>query len=326
MTLEEKPRVLVTRRMPSAVLSPLYRACEVDFHDNSQALTHTALCDRLVEKDGLICMFNDRIDEVALSVASGLKVIAAVAVGVDNIDVPAATARSIIVTNTPDILTRATAELTWGLLLAVTRRVGEGDRVVRDGGWTGWTFDFLLGTELHGKQLGIIGAGRIGQAVAAVAPAFGMRVVCAAWPRQTQRNKKSFECPVLSLDELLLTSDIVSLHVPLTAETHHLINRRTLVRMKRSAFLINTSRGGVVDDVALAWALDQRLIAGAGLDVFEDEPNVNRELAKKENVCLTPHLGSATRETRTAMGELAVRNVLEVLAGRSPVTPVSLNV
>ena len=324
MVSKVKPIALVTRRMPSAVLAPLYTACDVDLHDHRGSLSHVDLCARLVGKHGLICMFNDRIDEVALSAGDKLRVISTVAVGVDNIDVAAAKDRGIIVTNTPNILAGATAELTWALLLAVMRRIGEGDRLIRNRNWTGWAFDFLLGTELRGKQLGIIGAGRIGQAVAAIAPAFGMRAVYAARLGQSE-GKVASALPVLSLDELLLTSDVVSVHVPLTADTRHLINRRTLVRMKRSAFLINTSRGGVVDDSALAWALDQRLIAGVGLDVFEDEPQVHSDLIARENVCLTPHLGSATRETRTAMAELAVRNVLEVLEGRSALTPVVLD-
>lgn len=321
MTPQVKLSALVTRRMPSAVLAPLYSTCDVDLHDHSHPLSHAELCARLVGKHGLICMFNDLVDEVALSAGDKLKAIATVAVGVDNIDVSAAAARGIVVTNTPDLLTGATAELTWALLLAVMRRIGEGDRLVRNGSWRGWAFDLMLGTELRGKQLGIVGSGRIGQAVAAIAPVFGMRAVYAARSERNVRNT-ALAAPILSLDELLLTSDVVSLHLPLTEDTRHLINRRTLIRMKRSAFLINTSRGGVVDDAALAWALDQRLIAGAGLDVFEDEPEVHSELIARENVCLTPHLGSATRETRTAMAELAVRNVMEVLAGRSAVTPV----
>jgi len=174
----------------------------------------------------------------------------------------------------------------------------------------------MCGRELRGKQLGIIGAGRIGRAVAAMAPAFGMHAVFAA------RSGEGMEGNVISLDELLLTSDVVSLHVPLTRDTRHLINRRTLVRMKRSAYLINTSRGPVVDEAALAWALEERLIAGAGLDVYEDEPHVHPTLLTREEICLTPHIGSATRETRTEMATLAVRNVIEVLSGRPPVTPI----
>ena len=315
------PGVLVTRRMPSSVLAPLEAVCAVDRHDSTDPLPHDVLCERLSGKQGLICMFDDRIDEAVLAAGDRLKVVATVAVGFDNIDVASAAAHGIVVANTPDIVTGATAEMTWALILSVSRRLGEGDRTIRAGGWRGWTFDFLLGSELRGKQLGIVGAGRIGRAVAAIAPAFGMRAVFAARPGRAPAPAAG-EPPGLSLDELLLTSDVVSLHVPLTAETRHLVNRRTLVRMKRSAVLVNTSRGGVVDDEALAWALDERLIAGAGLDVFEDEPRVRPGLVGRDNVCLTPHLGSATRETRTAMAQLAVRNVVEVLGGRPALTPV----
>ncbi len=316
------PRVLVTRRMPSSVLAPLEAACAVDRHDSAAALSHEALCGRVAGKQGLVCMFDDPIDAAVVAAGDRLRVVATVAVGFDNIDVAAAASRGIVVTNTPDLVTGATAEMTWALILSVTRRLGEGDRTIRAGEWRGWTFEFLLGSELRGKQLGIVGAGRIGRAVAAIAPAFGIRPVFATRPGRAPAPAEVADVPVLSLDELLLTSDVVSLHVPLTAETRHLVDRRTLVRMKRSAVLVNTSRGGVVDDEALAWALDERLIAGAGLDVFEDEPRVHPGLVGRDNVCLTPHLGSATRETRTAMAQLAVRNVVEVLEGRPAVTPV----
>ncbi len=316
------PAVLVTRRMPSSVLAPLEAVFAVDRHDSTEPLSGEELRVRVAGKQGLVCMFDDRIDDAVLAAGDRLKVVATVAVGFDNIDVAAAAARGIVVTNTPDLVTGATAELTWALILSVTRRLGEGDRTIRGGGWRGWTFEFLLGSELRGKQLGVVGAGRIGRAVAAIAPAFGMRPVFAARPGRVATPAAAGEVPLLSLDELLLTSDVVSLHVPLTAETRHLIDRRTLVRMKRSAVLVNTSRGGVVDDEAVAWALDERLIAGAGLDVFEGEPRVHQGLVGRDNVCLTPHLGSATRETRTAMAQLAVRNVIEVLGGRPAVTPV----
>jgi len=243
-----------------------------------------------------------------MDAAPSLKVIANIAVGYDNIEVAAARARGIVVTNTPDVLTEAVAEFTWALILGIARRVAEGDRLVRTGAWKGWALDFMLGMELRGKQLGIIGAGRIGRAVAAKAPAFGMTAVFA------RRD--------MALDELLVTSDVISIHAPGTAETKHLINRRTLARMKRSAILVNTARGSVVDEEALAWALDQRLIAGAALDVYEREPEIHPALTNHENVLLAPHLGSATRETRTAMAELAVRNVLAVLGGDEPLTPV----
>ena len=190
---------------------------------------------------------------------------------------------------------------------------------MRRGGWKGWSLDFMLGSELRGKQLGLVGFGRIGRAVAARAPAFGMHVV---HTRRTEAAPGTTDARSLGVDQLLLTSDIVSLHVPATAETHHLIDQRALARMKRSAHLINTSRGVVVDEAALAWALGERLIAGAALDVYEREPAIHPALLDMDNVVLAPHLGSATRETRTSMAELAAANVLAVLAGRPPVTPV----
>ena len=213
-----------------------------------------------------------------------------------------------VVTNTPDVLTEATAELTWALILTAARRIGEGERLVRRGAWKGWAIDFMLGTELRGKQLGIIGRGRIGRAVAAKAPAFGMTA--------------KFAKEDMSIDELLVSSDVISINTSLRPDTRHLIDRRALMRMKRSAILVNTARGPVIDEEALAWALKERLIAAAALDVYEREPVVQEELLAMENVVLAPHLGSATRETRTAMIDLAVSNVIEVLQGRPPLTPV----
>jgi len=198
----------------------------------------------------------------------------------------------------------------------ITRRVSEGDRLVRRGGWKGWSLDFMLGMELRGRQLGIVGYGRIGRAVAARASAFGLRVAYADIAAAPGSE-------AIPIDRLLATSDIVTLHVPLTPETTHLIDQAALARMKRSAFLINTSRGPVVDEAALAWALRERMISGAALDVYEDEPNVHPELLTLENVVLVPHLGSATTDTRTAMADLAVRNAIAVLSGQPPLTPVA---
>ena len=212
------------------------------------------------------------------------------------------------VTNTPDVLTEAVAEFTWALILGAARRLSEGERLLRRGSWRGWALDFMLGTELRGKQLGIIGAGRIGRAVAATAPAFGMKAVFA-------RRDMAF-------DQLLVSSDVISLHVPGGQATRHMIDRKALARMKRSAILVNTSRGSVVDEEALGWALKERLIAAAALDVYEHEPAVHESLLGMENVILAPHLGSATRETRTAMAALAVENVLAVLSGQPARTPV----
>jgi len=304
-----KSRVLVTRRIPSGVLSRLQAACDVDLHDSQTALAPDELTSRLHDKVGVVSVLTDRIDDRVLRAAPALKVVANIAVGYDNIDVAAAKARGVAVTNTPDVLTEATAELTWGLILSAARRITEGDRLVRSGGWKGWTLDFMLGTELRGKQLGVIGRGRIGRAVAARAPAFGMTAV--------------FAKQDMSMDELLISSDVITIHTSLRPDTRHLIDRRALARMKRSAILVNSARGPVVDEEALAWALKERLISAAALDVYEQEPIVHDALLGLENVVLAPHLGSATRETRTAMIDLAVRNVIEVVEGRSPLTPVS---
>jgi glyoxylate reductase len=300
--------VLLTRRIPSAVLARLQAACDVDLYDGPAPISREELTRRVAGKRGLICLLTERIDAAVIEAAPELAIVANIAVGYDNIDVPALAARGVVVTNTPDVLTEATAELTWALILAVTRRVGEGERLVRRGEWRGWALDFMLGMELRGKQLGLIGRGRIGRAVAAKAAAFGMTAVFAKHD--------------MSLDELLVSSDVVSIHTPGTPQTRHLIDRRALARMKRSAFLVNTARGSIVDEEGLVWALGEHLIAGTALDVFEKEPAVHPGLLGLENVVLVPHLGSATRETRTAMADLAVSNVLAVLDGRPPLTPV----
>jgi glyoxylate reductase len=304
-----KPPVLLTRRIPAAAFRRLESACEVDLHDGPAPLEPDELKRRIAGKQGLICLLTDRIDGTVVDAGlPTLKIVANIAVGYDNIDVPAVRSRGVVVTNTPDVLTEATAELTWALILTLARRIAEGDRLIRRGGWTGWALDFMLGMELRGKQLGIIGRGRIGRAVAAKAAAFGMTPVFAKHD--------------MSLDELLVSSDVISIHTPATPDTRHMIDRRTLARMKRSALLVNTARGSIVDEEALVWALTERLIAGAALDVFEKEPSVHPGLVPLENVVLAPHLGSATRETRTAMADLAVRNVIAVLGGSPPLTPV----
>ena len=275
------------------------------------------LAARVVGHQALVTMFTDRVDAALLAAGADLKIVATVAVGYNNIDVAAARARGVVVTNTPDVLTEATADLTWAIVLGMTRRIVEGDRLVRRGAWKGFAFDFMLGSDLRGKQLGIVGLGRIGRAVAARARAFGMRI---AFTRGTAAPGEDAEA--MPLDRLLATSDVVSLHCPLTLETRHLIDQPALARMKRSAYLVNASRGPIVDEAALAWALKSRLIAGAGLDVYEEEPRVHPDLLTLDNVVLVPHLGSATTETRTAMADLAAQNVVAVLSGKPPLTPV----
>ena len=310
-----RPRVLLTRRIPSSAFEKLEARCDVDLNDRG-SLSPDELKRRIADTDGLICVVTDKITPDALEAGAKLKVVANIAVGYDNIDVPAARSRGIVVTNTPDVLTEAVAEITWGLIFSITRRIVEGDRLVRRGAWKGWALDFMLGTELGGKQLGIIGRGRIGRAVAAKAPAFGMQAVFAA------RGGGKPGSGEMSLDELLVTSDVISIHTPMTAANRHLIDRKAFARMKRSAFLVNTARGPIVDEEGLAWALKERLIAGAALDVYEREPEVTASLMALENVVLAPHLGSATRETRTAMADMAVRNAVAVLEGNPPLTPV----
>ncbi len=310
--------VLVTRKLPSSVIAKLEAVADVDLYVGAAAISREELLERVKGKDAIVCLLTDAIDSAVLDAAGPqLKIVANVAVGYNNIDVPACRARGIAVTNTPDVLTNACADFTWGLILAVTRRLGEGERQLRAGAWGGWALDHMLGMELRGKQLGLVGVGRIGGAVAEKAPAFGMTVAYTA--RKEANIPGAVQMP---LDRLLATSDIVSLHCPMTPETRHLIDKKALARMKRTAYLINTSRGPVVDEEALAWALKERLIAGAALDVYEKEPEIHPGLLTLENALLIPHLASATTETRTAMADLAVSNAIAVLNGHAPLTAV----
>jgi glyoxylate reductase len=310
--------IFVTRTLPSSVIARLESVGNVEVFAGDGVITPQELQKAVVGKHGLVTMLTEQVDGALLDAGKDLKVVANVAVGYNNIDVPAARARGVIVTNTPDVLTESVADFTWALILAITRRLSEGERVVRRGEWKGWAFDYMLGTDLRGKQLGLVGLGRIASAVAARASVFGVRV---AYSSRSDRNLPGAER--MSLDQLLNTSDIVSLHVPLTPETRHLIDKKALTRMKRSAYLINTARGPVVDEEALAWALQQRLLAGAALDVYEQEPTIHPDLLPLENVLLVPHLGSGTTETRTAMATLAADNVVAVLSGRPPITPIA---
>ncbi len=310
-------RILVTRKLPSSVIARLEQVGTVDLHSADAALQPAEFVERARECHAIVSMLNDRVDATLLDAATSLRVVSNVAVGYNNIDVPYARTKGVIVTNTPDVLTESLGDFTWALILSITRRLAEGDRVVRRGAWKGWAFDYMLGTELRGKQLGLVGLGRIGRAVAARAAAFGVRVAFSS-----RRDTVLEGAERMSLDRLLNTSDIVSIHVPLSEETRHLIDQTAIARMKRSAYLINTSRGPVIDEAALAWALQQRLLAGAALDVYEHEPVVHPDLLTLENVLLVPHLGSGTTETRTAMADLAASNVVAVLSGQPPLTPV----
>ena len=269
-----------------------------------------ARCD-LADADALVCLLLDRIDASVLARAPKLRVIANCAVGYDNVDLAAATARGIAVTNTPDVLTTATAELTLALVLAAARRLPEAERLVRSGQWPGWRLDQLLGVPLAGRTLGIVGLGRIGRAVAERAAALGMHILYSG-------PAEAVAYPRVDVDELFATADVVSLHCPLTAETRHLVDARRLARMKPTAVLVNTARGGCVDDAALADALEAGRLFAAALDVFEGEPQISPRLLAAPRLVLAPHIGSATTEARTHMAQLCADGVIAVLTGTRP--------
>ncbi len=316
--MSQLPVVVARGPIPEGAYAPLEGLADLRLLD--AAAPRAALVAALPEARGLISFLTDRIDAALLDAAPRLAVVANYAVGVNNVDLAAAAARGVWVTNTPGVLTEATAELAVGLMIMLARRLGEGERELRAGRFGTWTPTYLLGDGLTGKTLGIVGYGRIGRAVAVRARSLGMHVVHASHGGHTPAD--SGATPV-ELDTLLAASDVVSLHVPLTPETRHLVGEAQLARMKRTAFLVNTSRGSVVDEAALARALHAGTIAGAGLDVYEDEPCVHPDLLTAPRAVLLPHLGSNSREARTAMGRLAARNVAAVLAGREPETPVA---
>ncbi len=291
--------------------------------DRDEPLSTQRRSEVLATAHAAVTLLSDRVDDEFLDAAPMLRVVSNVAVGYNNIDVAACTKRGIIVTNTPGVLTEATADLAFGLLLAVTRRLGEGERLLRSGQPWKWSMFMMLGTGLQHRRIGIVGMGDIGAAMARRARAFGMHVVYHNRRPVDPVIEAELGATFLPLAELLSTSDVVSLHCPYNSETHHLIDRDALGLMQPSAYLINSARGPIVDEAALVDALVSGGIAGAGLDVFEHEPTVHSGLLHLDNVALAPHLGSATVETRTEMAMLAARNVIEVLGGRPPITPVS---
>jgi glyoxylate reductase len=318
------PRIVVTRRIPETAVALLAAEGEVWLSPDDRQLPEEELHEVVAGADAVVALLHDRIDDAFLDAAGAqLRVVANVAVGYDNVDLDACRRRGVVVTNTPGVLTDATADLAFALILMVTRRLGAGERLVRAGlRWT-WSLDFHLGTGIQGKTLGIVGLGQIGTAVARRARTFGMNVTYTRRHRADPALEEELVATFLPLDELLETSDVVSLHCPLTAETRHLIDAGRLRLMRPAAFLVNTTRGPVVDEVALVEALRGGVIAGAGLDVFEREPEVHPGLLELENVVLLPHLGSSTVETRNAMAELAARNAAAVLRGETPPTPVT---
>jgi glyoxylate reductase len=303
-------RILVTSRMLEEGLAPLVE------HQLVQWDRGVPLSEAASGADAILCLLTDRIDsDVAAS--PGLRVIANVAVGYDNIDVTAANAAGVIVTNTPGLLDETTADTAFALILAAARRTSDAEASLRAGEWTGWELDGYLGVDVHGAELGLVGYGRIARAVERRALGFGMRV------HHHARRPTGADGYVESLDDLLMTADVVSLHVPLTEDTHHLIDARRLTLMKPTAVLINTARGPVVDEVALADALESGQIFAAGLDVYDGEPAVHPRLLAAPHLTLLPHIGSATRATRVAMVRLAAENIAAVLAGQPPLTPVT---
>jgi glyoxylate reductase len=307
----ERPRVLITRKLALAPDSVLGAGIEIDQHDAEEALARAELLRRVREVSALLAVPGDRVDRELLDAAPRLRVVANHAVGYDNVDVESCTGRGVWVTNTPDVLTDATADLAWTLILALSRRLREGERMVRSGGFRGWAPTMLLGRDLRGRTLGILGYGRIGRAVARRGEGFGMRILFTA---------RGGGAP---FDELLEESDVLSIHCPLTPQTRHLIGAAELLRMKRGALLVNTARGPIVDEAALVAALEAGHLGGAGLDVFENEPAVQSGLLNRDDVVLLPHLGSATQQTREEMARIALTQVERVLRGERPTTAVN---
>ena len=320
MSVAKRPRVGVTRRLPEAVERALRERFDVVQHDAQRDLDANDLIAMMQDCDALLPTVTDRLDSSVLGAGGGrCRMIANFGVGVNHIDLDAATRAGMVVTNTPDVLTDDTADLTMALMLAVMRRLGEGERAVRAGRWEGWHPTQFLGRRLSGKTLGIVGLGRIGRAVARRAEAgFGMKVI--AWSRSTRRGSEAGTRieRVNRIDELLEASHVVSVHCPLVATTRHLISTAQFAKMRPEAVLINTSRGPVVNEEALVAALEDGRIAGAGLDVYEQEPLVHPGLLGREDVVLLPHLGSATMETREAMGMRALDNLVAHFAGNEP--------
>ena len=316
-------KILISNALPEEARRVIPPEIEVDYNDSEEPLPRADLLRRLRDKDGLICHILSVLDDEVLASSPGLKVVANVAVGYNNIDVEAARRRGVVVTNTPDVLTETTADFAWALLMAAARRVVEADQYARSGRWQTWKWGLLWGADIHGKTLGVVGFGRIGRAVARRGQGFGMRVLYHDTVRADAATERELNASPTDLETLLRESDFVSLHTLLSPETRHLINERTLRLMKKTAILINAARGPVVDESALVRALSEQWIAGAGLDVFEDEPRIHPGLPPLRNVTLAPHIASASHETRVGMATLAVRNCLAVLEGKPALTPVS---
>jgi glyoxylate reductase len=291
--------------------------CDVEYWTQAERPPREEVLRRVKDKEGLVCLLTERVDEGLLRAAPKLRIAANVAVGFDNIDVAACTKRGVVATNTPGVLDETTADFAWTLLMAVARRLGEGEQLARSGNWKGWNLDQLCGADIWGKTLGIVGFGRIGRAVARRALGFSMKVIYTDAVRAPEDAEKPVNATFQDMNTLLAEADFISLHVPLLAETRGLFDAPKFFRMKRTAFLINTSRGPVVDEAALVAALESKKIAGAALDVYENEPFIHPGL-KRPNVVLAPHLASASLETRTKMAVMAANNVVSLFQGQMP--------
>jgi glyoxylate reductase len=318
-----RPAVLISRQLPEPAVQLARSRAEVDAYAKDAPMPRAELLERLTGKQGLICVISEVIDEALLAGRPGLRVVSNVAVGYNNVDVAACTRRGVVVTNTPDVLTDTTADFAWTLLMATARRLVEADRYTREGRFRQWEYMRLQGGDVHGKTLGVVGFGRIGRAMARRALGFGMRVIYQDAVAADPATERELNATRADLATLLRESDFVTLHTPLIPETRHLINADSLRTMKKTAYLINASRGPVVDEAALVQALTEGRIAGAGLDVFEEEPAVHPGLIGLPNVVLAPHIASASHETRLKMATLAVENCLAVLEGKTPPTPVN---
>lgn len=314
--------ILISNVLPDEARQMVPGEFTVDYNPGDVPMVKAELIRRLQGKDGLICHIVSTIDGEVLGAAPGLKVVANVAVGYNNIDVAAARRRGIVVTNTPDVLTETTADFAWALLMAAARRVVEADQYARAGQWKSWKWDLLWGLDVHGKTLGVLGFGRIGRAVARRAGGFGMRILYHDAQRPEPAVERELRATYADPDTVLRESDFVTVHTPLIPETRHLVNEAALRKMKKTAILVNAARGPIVDEAALVRALSEGWIAGAGLDVFEEEPQIHPGLLPLRNVVLAPHIASASHDTRVAMATLAVRNCLAVLEGKPPLTPV----
>ena len=316
-------KIVVTGKIPEIALEKLKKSHEVISWGEETPISRDEMLKRVPGANVIVSLLTEKIDEEVLtSAGNDLKAVCNVAVGYNNIDVAACKNRNVLVTNTPGVLTDATADIAMALILMTTRRLSEGERVIRKQEPWAWGMFYMLGSSIQNQTLGILGMGQIGIATALRAKSFGMKIIYTRRNRLDEKIEKELSAQYVSLDELLQQSAIVSLHCPYSTETHHLISDAQLSKMKKTSYLINTARGPIVNEEALANALINKTIAGAGLDVYENEPKVNEKLLKLDNVVLLPHLGSATVETRTAMATTAANNALEILSGNKPLNPV----